>query len=101
MNVNYFNVRLAHKSYRFIRTESRFFEISDCRIQTDGGLNDCDALVVNAVSVPDSTVADLVAQAEIAALKQKKARARHKISRIRSPTPHLQQKKKEEEVVNT
>jgi len=49
MNVNYFNVRLAHKSNCFIRTESIFFEIAGCRIQTDAGLNDCDALVVNAV----------------------------------------------------
>ena len=78
MNVNYFNVRLAHKSYRFIRTESRFFEISDYRIQTDGGLNDYDGLALNAVPVPDSTVADLVAQSS------KSQKTRSKASKIRS-----------------
>ncbi len=77
MNINYFKVRLAHKSYCFIRTERRFFEISDCRIQTDGRLNDYDGLVLNAVPVPDSTVADLVAQSS------KTQKPRSKASKIR------------------
>lgn len=71
MNVNYFKVSLPHKVYSFIKTESRFFEISESRSPVGGP-------VLDAVPVPDSTVADIVGQAA----NQQKSRG--KASRIRS-----------------
>lgn len=71
MNANGFNVRLSHKVYSFIRTESRFLEVSESRILANG-------LVIDAIPVPDSTVADLVAQAE-----KQEQKPRGKASNIR------------------
>jgi hypothetical protein len=66
-----FIVKVSHKSYHFVRTESRFFEISESEILSNGP-------VVNAVSTPDSTVADLVAQGE-----REKQKTKGKASKIR------------------
>ena len=52
-----YNVRLSHKHYCFVRTESRFFDISEAETLANG-------LVPNAAQNPDSAVADLVAQGE-------------------------------------
>ncbi|MGH9952863.1 MAG: hypothetical protein ACRD5J_14665 [Nitrososphaeraceae archaeon] len=69
-----FNVRLSHKSYCFVRTESRFFEVSESRILANG-------LVLDAIPVPDSTVVDLLAQAQ-ASSTTKKQKPRGKASSI-------------------
>lgn len=69
MNANGFNVRLAHKLYCIIRTESGFFEVSESIIKDNG-------LVPDAVSIPASTVADLVAQAERQRQQQQKPRGK-------------------------
>lgn len=66
MNANHIYLKLRHKGYEFIRTESRFYEVSDCIIPTNGP-------IANAAPTPDTTVADLLAQFEREQLEQKKA----------------------------
>ncbi|MGH9953779.1 MAG: hypothetical protein ACRD5J_19355 [Nitrososphaeraceae archaeon] len=73
MNFNYFYIKLPHKDYYFIRTESRFFEISESEILSN-------RLVPNAVHVPDLIVADLIGQAE---RQQRQHKPRGKASKIR------------------
>ena len=69
MNANYLYIKLKHKDYCFVRTESQFFEISEFKIPSDGP-------IVNAVPTPDSTVADLLEQEQRELLQQRKAKRR-------------------------
>jgi hypothetical protein len=73
VNTNYLNIKLSHKVYRVIRTERRFYDISESHCNN--------GYILDAVPVPTSTVADLFAQAE--KLRQKQQKARGKASRIR------------------
>ena len=57
-----FYYRVNHESHFFIRTESRFYEIADCRVLTDGEVPDHDGLLPNAKRVSDEKVAELVAK---------------------------------------
>jgi hypothetical protein len=61
---NYFKVNLKNKHLEIIRTEKRFFDISDCQVQTNGGIGGNDGLVSDAVEVSAQEVADLVTESE-------------------------------------
>jgi hypothetical protein len=87
MSVNHFNVRLKHKSYDFIQTDTgRWFDIANCYVLSDSVISGRDGLVSNTIPVPDSTVADLVAQAS-------KQKTKGKGSRIRKRRHHHHQRK--------
>jgi hypothetical protein len=61
---DHYLVNLENKSSQVVRTESRFFDITDCNILTDGHIDDNDGLIPNAIEVTSQEVADLVAQSE-------------------------------------
>lgn len=51
-----------NKTHLVVRTESRFFDITDCPINHDGHIDDNDGLIPDAIEIPTQTVADLYAQ---------------------------------------
>jgi hypothetical protein len=74
-----FDIKLSHKSYLLARTESGFFEISEAEMLPNG-------VIPNAAKTPDTTVADLVAQAERQKQQQQQQqqqKSKRKASKIR------------------
>lgn len=64
MSCDTFYARVNNKPHVFIRTESRFFDITDCSVLTNGHIDENDGLVPNAMKMSDVEVADLLAEAE-------------------------------------
>lgn len=51
-----------NKTHLVVRTESRFFDITDRPINHDGHIDDNNGLIPDAVEIPTQTVADLYAE---------------------------------------
>jgi hypothetical protein len=66
MSTDTFYARVDNKSHVFIRTESRFFDI------TDDEVPDRDGLVPDAILVSNETVAELVAKLARAKVRRSK-----------------------------
>jgi hypothetical protein len=78
MSCDTFYARVNNKPHLFIRTESRFFDITNCRIFTDDGIPEMGGLLSDAIEISAEGVAELYARFGI-----RKPRAKFKASKIR------------------
>ena len=97
-----FYATVDNKSRVFIRTESRFFDITGCKqVLADGHIDDNDGLIPDAIQVSAQEVADLVAESRARAeqLQRVESLVREWIelrqSRSRKAKRRLQLQKKE------
>jgi hypothetical protein len=65
-----FIVKPGNKVIVLTRTESRFFDITNCRVLTDGVISDGDGLVPEARPVSNEFVAEIVAKSARAKVRR-------------------------------